>query len=338
MITRRAFLAAAPLLALDKSTFAPAEQILQSAVSSGQLRAAVLRVERPSFVYEKSFGAAKVTTPFLIASISKPMTATAVMTLVEKGQLKLTDSASQYLPGLDPRIQVRHLLSHSSGLPDMLPDNTALRERHAPLSDFVKGALTTPLLFDPGTRVQYQSMGILLAATIAERLSNQPFPEFLERTVFAPLGMKSSVLGLGNRLKIKNTAQCQVEHGDPPRQTSWDWNSDYWRGLGAPWGGVHSTAADISKFVRYFLNPEGRPLSPAAAQLMLTDQNPGLNQPWGLGWALTPRTFGHSGSTGTLCWADAPSRTSFVLVTTLPARVSEKPIIEPISQLVQKAL
>jgi CubicO group peptidase (beta-lactamase class C family) len=327
-LSRRA-LFAAPLLALDKPQLAPAEKLLNEAVSSGQLRAAVLHVEQGAFQYEKAFGAAKANTPFLIASISKPMTATAVMTLVERGDLKLDEPANQYLPGLNPRITLRHLLSHSSGLPDMLPDNIALRERHAPLSEFAAKAVATPWLFDPGTKVSYQSMGILLAATIAERVTKQTFPQLLDQQVFAPLGMKDSVLGLGRRLKIANTAQCQVEHADPPGPSSWDWNSEYWRNLGAPWGGVHSTAADVSKFIRYFMYPRGKPLAPATATQMVTRQSADP-QAYGLGWAIQAEGFGHGGSTGTLSMAYPALGLSFVLLTTLPSKVSQKTILDPV--------
>jgi len=334
-ISRRALLAT-PLLALDQPQLAPAAKILSEAVASGKLRAAALRVEKGAFQYEQVFGAARKNTPFLIASISKPMTATAVMTLVDRGELKLEDAASKYLPGLDRRITVKHLLSHSSGLPDMLPNNVVLRQRRAPLSEFVKESLTTPLLFAPGTQVKYQSMGILLASHIAELITKQPFPKFLEQQVFLPLGMTDSVLGINPRLKIANTAQCQVQFADPPGGNDWDWNSTYWRALAAPWGGVHSTAADITKFVRYFLYPRGKPLSPVTAALMIKNQNPGLNQPYGLGWSLQPQPFGHGGSTGTSCWADPATGTSFVLLTTLPARVSQKTIIDPVSKIVRE--
>ena len=66
------------------------------------------------------------------------------------------------------------LLAHTSGLPDMLPENTELRRAHAPLSEFVKRTFTTPLLYSPGTSFRYQSMGILLAAEIVERISGMP--------------------------------------------------------------------------------------------------------------------------------------------------------------------
>ena len=335
-LSRRALLVA-PLLALDKPQLAPAEKFLTAAVTSGQLRAAVLRVEQGAFHYERAFGAAKANTPFLIASISKPMTATAVMALVDRGELKLDEPARKHLPKLDPRITLRHLLSHSSGLPDMLPENVALRQRHAPLSDFAKAAETTPLLFAPGTKVQYQSMGILLAATIAEKVTKIPFPQFLDTQVFAPLGMKS-VLGLRPGLTIQDTAQCQVEYAEPKGTTGWDWNSEYWRKLGAPWGGVHATAADISHLLSYFLKPSGKPLTKASAAMMIRNQHPGLNQPYGIGWALpsslSGKRFGHGGSSGTQCWADPATGISFVLLTTLPASVSQKTILDPVSLMV----
>ena len=64
------------------------------------------------------------------------------------------------------KVLVRDLLSHTSGLPDMLPENTELRRAHAPLSEFVERTYKTPLLYSPGTSFRYQSMGILLAGAI----------------------------------------------------------------------------------------------------------------------------------------------------------------------------
>ena len=117
---------------------------------------------------------------FILASISKPMTVTGVMTLVERGKLHLEDPVRKYIPefkgGDRDLVTVRHLLTHTSGLPDMLPENVELRKRHAPIADFVAATCKTPLLFKPGTQVKYQSMGILLASAIAERISGLRFP------------------------------------------------------------------------------------------------------------------------------------------------------------------
>jgi beta-lactamase class C len=232
----------------------------------------------------------------------------------------------------------------------MLPENVELRRRHAPLGEFVARALQTPLLFPPGTKVSYQSMGVLLAAEVAQRITGQPFPRFLETEIFRPLGMTRTALGLG-RLRISDTVLCQTEHAEPgyggqADAASWDWNSPYWRNLAAPWGGAHSTARDIARFLGSFLRPSGKPLTTATATRMTQNQNAGLNQPWGIGWALergfgktcSSRTFGHSGSTGTLCWADPERDLIFVLLTSLPARVSSKTLIAPVSDLVSEAV
>ena len=341
-LSRRALLASA-LFAPGR--FRNAELVLDKSVASGQLHAAVLRVEQRGEVFERAFGKAKADSPFLIASITKPMTATAVMILADRGLLRYEDPASKYLDnftsGDRAKITIRHLLTHTSGLPDMLPDNVALRQRQAPMKDFVKGALTTPLLFPPGTRTSYQSMGILLAAEIVERITRKPLRQFLQTEIFQPLRMSRTALGLGP-FKLADTVPNQVEHADPPGGTpetaKWDWNSPWWRDFGAPWGGVHSTAADISKLLQAFLHPTGTPVKKETAQRMITNQNTGLDKPYGIGWAMTPGGFGHGGSTGTSCWADTAKDATFVLLTSLPAKVSQKPIIDPVAKAVRAAL
>ena len=327
MMTRRALLAA-----LVPAQMAEAVKPIEQAVADGKLEAAVLRVTQGDGVFEKAFGTAKGSSPFLIASITKPMTATAVMTLVDAGKLELEASAAKLLPGLDGRITLRHMLTHSSGLPDMLPENTELRKRHAPLREWAALAVKTPLLFAPGTRVSYQSMGILLAATMAEKVSGKAMPELLAERVYGPLGMSDTALGLG-KYRLEETVRSQTEHADPPGDTGWDWNSRWWRELGVPWGGAHATAADITKLLRYFLKPGKGPLKPATAQLMVTPQN----AEYGLGWAVKPEPFGHGGSTGTLCWANAAKDVTFVLLTSLPASESQKTVLDPASRAVRRA-
>jgi beta-lactamase class C len=269
------------------------------------------------------------------------MTATGIMVLVDRGKLALRDPVRKFIPefsgGDRDLITVQHLLTHTSGLPDMLPENEALRRKHAPLSEFVAGACKAPLLFRPGAKVSYQSMGILLAAEIAQRITRMPFREFLRREVFLPLGMRDTSLGLGGR-RIADTAQCQVENKD-----DWGWNTPYWRDLGAPWGGVHSTAADVSRFLNAFLRPNGLVLKRETAQAMITNHAEGLNETWGLGWMLgatlfgrpfLPRAFGHYGATGTVGWADPETGVRCVLLTTKPAEQSRAGLLGPVSDLV----
>ena len=146
--------------------------------------------------------------------------------------------------------------------------------------------------------------------------------------------MKRSAMGLGN-FKLEDTIRNQVEDAAPesgggdPTTKEWDWNSPFWRKLGAPWGGAHASASDVARFLAEFLRPQGKTLKPETARLMITNQNREGVTPRGLGFDIgtkaggrrsSARTFGHSGSTGTLCWADPATDTVCVVLTTLPMR------------------
>jgi len=341
---RRGFLSAGIALALRNAKLDEAVALIEKATASGEVRAAALHVQQGRSILARGFGQARGPEEvFLLASISKPMTAAGVMILVERRRLSLEDPVRRHLPefagGDRDLVILRHLLTHTSGLPDMLPENLALRKRFAPLSEFVARACRTPLLFKPGAQVRYQSMGILLAAEIAQRVAGMPFREFLRKELFSPLRMRRTSLGLGGR-RISDTALCQVP--DEP----WGWNSPYWRDLGAPWGGVHGTAGDVARFLRYFARPTGRVLRPATVQSMVRKQTPGSKEAYGLGWRVTlggfgracsERTYGHSGSTGTMCWMDPVRDLSFVLLTTRPLAESAPGLLRPVSDLVSES-
>ena len=100
---------------------------------------------------------------FLIASITKPIVAMGVMLLIERGQLTLNDRVTDFLPefgkGGKYGTTIRHLLTHTSGLPDMLPNNTELRKQHSSRSAFVSGTCELTPDFPAGRSVQYQSRG-----------------------------------------------------------------------------------------------------------------------------------------------------------------------------------
>lgn len=354
-LTSLAGLAATTSHGLTPSLMNDAFQIIQQQIKDGTLESAVLHVRRKQDTFQQAFGkAANADAIFLLASITKTMTATAVMVLADRNELRITDPAMKFIPefseGARKEVTIEHLLAHTSGLPDQLEDNAALRARHAPLAEFVQGAIRTPLLFAPGTQYHYQSMGILLAAEIVERISKTPLPDFLAREVFTPLGMERSALGLG-RYKIADTIRCQTEYAAPesgagdPKAASWDWNSAYWRHLAAPWGGAHGSAGDVARFLDSFLHFSSKVLRPETIRLMLQNHTQGLSARRGIGFALGPegfgkscseKSFGHSGSTGTLAWADPATDTTCVILTSLPSRISGDTILHPVSDTVAR--
>lgn len=325
--------------AVEDRRFDAAAAILQSSVERGQVAAATLYVRRGEEEFQRACGAARsVDAPFLLGSITKPICMTALMTLFDRQRFALDDPASKHLPEFTgdgrERVTVRQLLTHVSGLPDQLPENDALRARHATLADFTAAALKTPLLFPPGTRYSYSSMAILLAAEIAQRLSGQSMADLIDAAVFQPLGMRHSALGLG-RFELGDLVPCQTEFAAPeagagdPAAKDWDWNSPYWRKLGAPWGGAHCSASDVARFLLEFLAADGRVVAAETARLMRRNHNAGGQTPRGLGFALgralagphvSESTFGHTGSTGTIAWADPETQTICVVLTSLPGR------------------
>jgi CubicO group peptidase (beta-lactamase class C family) len=150
--------------------------------------------------------------------------------------------------------------------------------------------------------------------------------------------MKHSAQGLG-KFKLAEMVVCQSDGAAPesgsgdPKAKEWDWNSPYWRKLGAPWGGTHASAPDIARFLAEFLGARGKVVKPKTARLMIQNHNPAKWTPRGLGFAVgkqsgsrgcSERAFGHGGSTGTLCWADPASETICVVLTSLPGRALKR--------------
>jgi CubicO group peptidase (beta-lactamase class C family) len=346
-----------------------AARLLETETTAGRVLAASILVARGErIVLHKGFGriglssqspAARPDTVYLLASITKPVAACALMLLVERGAVSIDDPVSHYLPefkGDDRKdTRVRDLLSHTSGLPDMLPENTQLRRAHAPLSEFVQRAMTTPLLFKPRTDFSYQSMGVLLAGEIVERITGKRLRDFLKQEIFQPLGMRSSALGLGG-FKIPETAWCQESlSGSAADRESFGPNSPYWRDMGHPWGGMHSTTTDLAILLQTFLNGGSytgtRVFSPATVAAMTRDQNTSIAKPWGLGWGLStspvwcyfgdlvsPRTFGHSGATGTVAWADPDRRLLCVILTTRPSGDDNGRLLRTVSNAVAASI
>lgn len=347
-------------IGLDPDRLARAYAFLDDAVAADTLPAAALLVARHGQAVAPHVCGRQYLTPdsppihadtiFLVASITKPVTATAAMLLVERGKLLLNDRVVDYLPEFGAHgkqtVRIRHLLTHTSGLPDMLPDDRALRRRHAPLDEFVHRICELELDFEPGTCIQYQSMGLAILAAIVERIEGVRLPEFLRRELFAPLEMPDTGLGAAG-LDASRIAHVRVPQ--EMADADWGWNQPYWWNFGAPWGGLFTTVRDLARLLQMMLNQgalEGaRVLSPAGAAEMVRNQTEAMatlspearyQQAWGLGWGLAwrrqwgsgwsyfgdlvaPETFGHSGATGAMAWADPTCDLLCVLLTTEPA-------------------
>ncbi len=338
-----------------------AENLVQQAVDRREISAACLVVwqdEAP--ILEAGFGfqhptdhrfPADADSIFLLASITKPVTVSALMYLVERGLVSLSDRVYEHLPEFEGEdragMRVLHLLTHTSGMPDMLPNNTALRQAHEPQEVFVEHALKTPLLFPPGSDFRYQSKGTLLTAEIVERLTGQRLRDFLKTEFFEPLGMHRTTLGVGPG-GIEDTVYCGVDPSADAFTSDWGPNSDYWRNFGCPWGGLHASGRDVARLLHVSLSGGGV-LSPATRRRMRLDHNVSLRAPWGLGWGLrdsrvwnyfgnlcSAETFGHTGATGTVAWADPATKTVCVILTN--QMVGEGRLLRRVSNVVAAAM
>jgi CubicO group peptidase (beta-lactamase class C family) len=281
---------------------------------------------------------------FWIASMTKPITATAVLMLQEEGKLSVDDPVAKYLPelaglktagGEPARLTLRHLLTHTSGMAEATAEQYKSARSLADLMPFYVGQ---PLQFEPGTKWQYCQSGINTLGRIVELVSGQSFPEFLRQRLFRPLGMKDTAFYLSAeqlpRLActyartnaILQPMPISFLHGlSPTNQNRYP----------APNGGLFSTATDYAQFCRMILNQgtlDGRSyLKPESVKLMTSLQTGELKtgftdgNGWGLGWCvvrqpqgisamLSPGSCGHGGAYGTQAWIDPVKGTVYVLM------------------------
>lgn len=224
-----------------------------------------------------------------IASISKPITAMAVLKLVEEGKVALNDPLERWFPEApaDKRpITIRQLLSHSSGIVD-IPEGIT---DYTPISGdaMAKLLLSAPLEFRPGERWSYSNGGFNLLALIVERASGRSFFDFLEREVFARAGVRASydpetfppdaVAGAfreGRWVDVRSLASAR--------------KGPFWGLWGA--GGLFISAAGLARLTEAFML--GRIVSPELVNLSITPVLPeeGGQSYAGLGWALIPITL-----------------------------------------------
>ena len=238
---------------------------------AGLFSGVVLVAKGDDVVYQKAFGLADRTfnvpntidTKFHIASVSKPITAAAVLLLAERGKLSLDDHVSKFVPDFPngDRITIEELITHYSGLADAtsLPDYTTTWSRlpQTPAS-MVEKLAKLPLRAEPGTKYSYSNSNYHLLALIIEKASGMSYGDFLAQNVLKPLGMtntahhgdeKAVVPGLATGYGPKDADGFEK----PPYL---DWSSKTGN------GSLYSTAGDLLKFERGgLLKPETVKLS-----------------------------------------------------------------------------
>ena len=347
-----------------------AYSLLEDAVRADAIPGAALLVARHGTALPvKTFGTVRPDpdaaaiderTIFLVASVTKPVTVAAVMLLVERGHVLLDDPVCSIIPEFANHrkedVTIRHLMTHTSGLPDMIQENERLRNQRAPVSEFVRRIHDLSLDYPPGTNIRYQSSGIAILGEIVERVSGVPLDAFMRREIFEPLGMADTSLG-ADESRFDRIAHVR-SGGNPPVGDA-RWNTPYWWGFKSPWGGILSTVADTFRFAQAFLDRGAfrgtQVFSPATVDAMVANQTAGFRsvpeekreaQQWGLGWRLHPTgdwtyygdlltrgSFGHGGATGTVVWADPGRDMVCVVFTTQPVPVGHR-LIGRVSNLV----
>lgn len=226
--------------------------------------------------------AARGDTVYRIASISKPIAATAVMQLVERGRVRLDDPVQQYVPAFpakgEQRVTVRHLLTHTSGIRHYRDGEMESRESYETVASALAIFKDDPLLFAPGTKYSYSTYAYNLLGGVVESASGVSFEEYLRTQVWGPAGMQATYFDHVSAI-IPKRARQYVRAGREWRNAPYADLSNKWAG-----GGMLSTAEDLARF-HIALNT-GKLLKPASLQEMYTANRlaAGAETTYGLGW------------------------------------------------------
>lgn len=236
-----------------------------------------------------------VSTMFNVASLVKPWTAVAIAKLVENGQLSFSDPLKRYVDTVEARIEIRHLLSHTSGLGDYFGDafNRLSKDRVRDIDDFL--ALTdsfTPA-FQPGSDWRYSNVGMLLLGKVIERVFCKPFHEAIRQLVFDPAGMNTACFphldevnrgyasGYGYKWTCNGPVAINALHS--------------WAVRGSADGCAFATLNDIWEFSEALR--QGRLVSKETLDIITTAKPELGSYDYGYGFALLPEraVIGHSG-------------------------------------------
>jgi len=295
-------------------------------------------------------------TMYDLASLTKVVaTTTAAMILEEEGKLDINRTVASYLPEYDVpdkrTITVRMLLTHASGIRSNFPLWKEAKGRE----QYFAGMVTFPLVREPGSAVEYTDWNMVLMQFIIERITGQTLDQFVQSHVFGPLSMRDTQYNPPELLKPR-IAPTETEDfrggqvwGVVHDETAW--------ALGGVSGnaGLFSSAGDLAVFVQMLLNGGSyggiRLLKPSTVARWTARQRVDASR--ALGWDtpspqssagrfFSPRSFGHTGFTGTSIWAD-PERELFVVLLTNrvnPTRDNQKigPLRRAVADIIQQSV
>jgi CubicO group peptidase (beta-lactamase class C family) len=299
-----------------------AAAVLQPYIDRGEIAGAVTLVaSRDGILDVGAAGFADVAagapmqpdTLFWIASMTKPMTATALMMLVDEGKVNVDDPVEKHLPEFkNPMViaeadaehvllrapkhpmTVGHVLSHTSGLPFGVLTEHPTRDP-LPLWATVRSYAMTPLLSEPGVRYEYSNAGTNTAGRIIEVTTGMAYEDFMQTRLFDPLGMSDTTFWPDEE-QVSRLAKAYEAGGAGLKEVRISQLqyplTDRVRRFPVPAGGLFSTAADCAKFCRMILNAgsvDGRRyVSEAAVRQMTRRQTAaGIKESYGFGWSVS---------------------------------------------------
>jgi CubicO group peptidase (beta-lactamase class C family) len=329
-----------------------ASVIIKEAINRKEFPGAVLLVARKGkIVLHEAYGESRWVPNhrpmtrdmiFDLASLTKPVaTAASVMVLVERGRISLWDRVKTYVPAFVPYrdwfgvdgedARIWHLLTHTSGLPSYTEAEDAAKVLGRPCSpealvDYI-GAL--PKTDPPGEKFVYSCLGYITLAEIVRKVSGQSIDRFAAESIFNPLGMSRTFYNPDPKL-FDQVVPTQLVDGRPLLGVVHDPLARLQGGISGN-AGLFSTAGDLAIFGQMLLNGGEyrgtRVFSRAAVDRMTSVYPRAAFTGRGLGWDLCsvyasnggdlfgPRSFGHSGYTGTSLWIDPDTKTIVVLLT-----------------------
>jgi CubicO group peptidase (beta-lactamase class C family) len=284
------------------------DAFVQKLADADVFSGSVLLAKNGQPLYKKAFGLAtkdfnvpnRVDTKFNLGSMNKMFTAVAVAQLVEKGTLSFDDPLSKYLPGFPnkesaQKIQIRHLLTHTSGLGSYFNQKfmESSRARFRTVDDMMKLADDEKLAFEPGAQWSYSNTGFLVLGAVIEKVSGQSYYEYLREKIYRPAGMSNTdayELDLVNPNLAVGYQKEFTDNGVRFRNNIFEHVI-----RGGPAGGGYSTVEDLLRFDVALRS--GKLVGREYTKLLLSPK-PELNSPqygYGFGIDTERQIVGHSG-------------------------------------------